>query len=112
VEVWKDPVDSVGAGRAGRAAGLVVRAEHEVVDEELGATIEQLREGPGALIGIERVFLLDLYPGQLATLPREIVAEPRVLLLPPEQLLPRGQPVLAAPHLVVGHRLPPRPSVS
>ena len=74
MEVRQHAVDGVGARRAGRATGLVARAEHEVVDEELGATFEELRERPRALVGLEPVLLLDGDPGQLATLARELVA--------------------------------------
>jgi hypothetical protein len=52
-----------------------------VVDEELGATVEELCQSPRALIGRESVLLLDQNPRQLAALPRELVGHPRVLLL-------------------------------
>jgi predicted dithiol-disulfide oxidoreductase (DUF899 family) len=45
--------------RAGCAAGRVIRPEHEVVDEQLAAAVEQLRLSTGAR-GVE--FLMGYYP--------------------------------------------------
>jgi hypothetical protein len=45
-----------------------------VVDEQLGATVEELRQRPRALVGVEPVLLLDRNPRQLAALPGELVA--------------------------------------
>ena len=94
----------VGHRRAGRAAGLVARAEHEVVDEQLAAAVEQLRQRARAVVGREPVLLLDPDPGQLAPLPGQLVAQPGVLLLAREQLVAGGRPLLAAHDLVIGHR--------
>src|ERR1041385_1946744 len=102
----KDAVDAVGHRRARRAADLVARPEHEVVDQQLGATVEELAARLLAVVGVEAVFLLDRHPRQLASLPRELVAEARVLLLADEQLLAGGSPLLARSDRVVGHRLP------
>ena len=46
------------------SAGLrVVRAEHEVVDEQLRAPVEQLGQGLRPLVRLEVVLLLDRHPG-------------------------------------------------
>jgi hypothetical protein len=100
----QDAVDGVGVRRADRAAGLVARAEHEVVDEELGATVEELRQSPRALVGLEPVLLLDRDPRQLAALPCELVAHTSVFLLASQQLLAGSLPFLAAADLVIRHR--------
>jgi hypothetical protein len=42
--VREHAVDGVGDRRVRRVAGLVARAEHEVVDEELRSPLEQLAE--------------------------------------------------------------------
>ena len=68
------------------------RAEHEVVDEQLRAAVEQLAQRLGALVGVEPVVLLNANPRQLAPLPRKLVAQPGVLLLAVEQLLACGEP--------------------
>ena len=73
-------VDGVGHRRAGRAAGLVARAEHEVIDEQLGAAVEQLRQRARAFVRLEAVLLLDANPGQLAPLPGQLVTQAGVLL--------------------------------
>jgi hypothetical protein len=99
----KNAIDGIGARGAGRAARLIAGAEHEVIDEELRPAVEQLGQGPDAVVGLEAVLLLDPDPRQLAPLPRQVVAHPRVLLFAHEERLASGQPLLPACHLVVGH---------
>jgi hypothetical protein len=107
VEVRQDAVDAVRHRRADGAGGLVALPEHRVVDEQLGATVEELRQRPRSLLRFEPVLLLDGHPGQLAALPGELIPHPRVLLLALEQLVACGLPLLAASQLVLRHRLPP-----
>src|SRR5713226_9342214 len=95
VEVRDEAVDAVRDRRVDRAAGLVARAEHEVVDEQLTAAIKELRKHARAVLGVEAVLLLDTGPWQLASLARQLVAQPGVLLLAGEQLLARGRPFLS-----------------
>ena len=66
----------VGAGGAARAAVLPVRVEHEVVDDQLGATLEQVDEARRPVRPVEHVVLLDLDHRQLAALDVERVASP------------------------------------
>ena len=80
-EVREHAVEAVRRRRAGRAARRVVRPEHEVVDDELRAAVEQLRQRAFAILGVEAVLLLQRDPRELTALPGDIVAEPRVLLL-------------------------------
>ncbi len=80
-EVDPDPVEPIGNRRAAWATLRPVWSEHEVVDEQLGATVEELRQRPRALVGVEPVLLLHRHPRQLAPLAGDLVAEPRVLLL-------------------------------
>jgi hypothetical protein len=84
--VWDDAVDCVRYRRAGRTASLIARAEHEVVDHELRAAVEQLRQRARAVVCVEAVLLLDSDPGQLAPLPCQLVTQAGVLLLASEQL--------------------------
>src|SRR6185437_14666401 len=91
--------------RARRTAGRVVGAEHEVIDEELRAAAKQVGERSAARLGVESISLVDADPGQLAALPRELVAAPGELLLGREQLDPRGPPFLACSGRMRGHQL-------
>src|SRR5262245_64922898 len=88
-------VDGVGHRRVDRAARRVAWSEHEVVDEQLGSPVEQLRERLLAVVGVEAVLLLDRDPGQLASLPGEVVADPGVLLFAHEKPIARGKPFFA-----------------
>ena len=108
VQVRDDAVDRVGDRRVDRATGLVARAEHEVVDEQLGPPVEQLGERLLPVVRLEAVVLLHPHPGQIPTQLRDLVAQPGVLLLPLEQFLARREPLLARSDRVTGHSsLPP-----
>src|SRR5207247_3762115 len=90
--------------RAGWTPCLVVRPEHEVVDDELRAPSEEVGQRGVALVGLESVFLVDPHPRQLLPPARQLVAAPRELLLRREQLEPRGQPLFTGPGHVLRHR--------
>jgi hypothetical protein len=94
MQMWEHPVDRVGDRRVDEAARLVARAEHEVVHEQLGSSVEQLGERLLAVFCIE---------GQLASLQRELVAEQGVLLLAHQQPPASCEPFLAWSDLVVSH---------
>jgi hypothetical protein len=81
LEVGEYAVEAVGGQRAGGASGLVVGAEHEVVNHELRAAVKQLRERSGPVGGLERVLLLDRHPRKLPALSGQLIAHPRELLL-------------------------------
>ena len=81
---------SVGDRGVDRAAGLVARAEHEVVDQQLRSAVEQFGQRRGSVLGLQRVLLVDAHPRKLPPQARELVAPPGVLLLAGEQL-PRGR---------------------
>src|SRR6266576_5409115 len=98
-------VEAVGCRRTGRAAGGVVGAKHEVVDDQLRPTVEQLRKGACAGLGVEAVLLFERHPRELAALLRDLVGEPRVLLLAAEQRSACGEPVFACSDL--GHSVTP-----
>jgi hypothetical protein len=76
-----------------------------VVDEELGATVEELCQRPRALVGVEPVLLLNPHPRQLAAFPRELVTAAGELLLLREQLASLGLPPLLGPDCVLRHRV-------
>jgi hypothetical protein len=74
MKVRQEAVEAIDHRRAGRAPRLVIRSEHEVVDEQLRAAVKQFRRRSGAIVRVEAVLLLDPDPGQLAPLPRQVVA--------------------------------------
>src|SRR5207245_8545594 len=82
-QMHDDPVEAVRDRRAGRAAGGVVGPEHEVVDEELRAPSEEVRQRGAPLVRLESILLVDPQPRQLLPPPRQVVAAPRELLLGP-----------------------------
>src|SRR5205807_3285518 len=68
-------VEMVGPKRAMLATFLPPRPEHEVIDDELALSAEQVAEGHPACRTVENVFLFDFDPGQLATLKVQFVAQ-------------------------------------
>ena len=82
---------------------VVGRPEHEVVDEQLGAAVEEIGEGLRAVLGPEPVLLLDPDPRQPAPLPGQLVAAAGELLLLLEQLVALRLPLLLRGDLVVSH---------
>jgi hypothetical protein len=75
-----------------------------VVDEQLGATLEELGERLLTVLGMEEVVLIDRNPGQLLTRARDLIACAKVPLLGFEQLSARRQPLLAGSGRVLHHR--------
>ena len=108
-QVHDDAVKAVGDGRAGRAPRRVVGPEHEVVDQQLRAPAEQVRQRGPASIGVEAIGLVDPDPRQLLALQRHLVTAPRQLLLSLQQLKPGRKPLLACSGRVGGHRFSPHP---
>src|SRR5205823_12551186 len=102
-EVDDGAVEPVRDRGAGRAACRVLRPEHEVVDEELRASLEEIGQGRRALVGVETVLLVDRDPGQLLPPSRQLVTPPCQLFLGFEQLEPGCQPLFTCPRLVIGH---------
>src|SRR5262245_28579099 len=99
-----EPVEAVSDRRAGRAARLVVGSEHEVVDEELRAPSEEIRQRSATLVCLESIRLVDPNPRQLLPSPRELVAVSRQLLLRLEQLEPCCEPLFTCADDVCRHR--------
>src|ERR1700704_5645364 len=89
------PAEPVRDGRARGTATGVVGAEHEVVDQQLGAAGEQVGERRGSGLGVEGVVLLDADPGQCLALSGELVAAACGLLLGLAQGEAGGQPLFA-----------------
>jgi hypothetical protein len=89
---------------ADRAARVVGRPEHEVVDEQLRAALEELGERPRASLGVEPVLALDRDPGQLAPLAGQLVAATGELLLLLQQLAALRLPLLLRADPVLWHQ--------
>ena len=104
MNVRQEAVEAIGDRGVDWVLRLVARAEHEVVDQELGAAVEELGQGPGSVVGVEAIVLVDLGPGQLAALAGQLVAHPGVLLLALQQFLASGLPLGTADNLVTSHR--------
>ena len=100
-------VEAIGDRRTGRTPRRVVGPEHEVVDEQLRASGEQIRQRGRARIGLEPVLLVDPHPRQRLTPPRHLVAATGQLLLRLEQFEPRFQPLLACSGHVFRHHCSP-----
>jgi len=65
VEVHDDAVEVVHPERAALAALLPARVEHEVLDDELAAPLEEIRERLAAAGAVEHAGLVHLHPGQV-----------------------------------------------
>ena len=106
VEVGDDAVEVVCDERAAGAARVLLvdaepEAEHEVVDEQLRAAVEEVGERLRPLVRLEGVRLLDRHPGQLSAPAGELIAAAHVLLLGHEQLLAGRQPLVSRSHRVL-----------
>src|SRR4051794_8637163 len=99
--------DLVDEHAAAVAALVLIRPEHEVVEDQLAPALEQVRERDLPLRPLELVALLDLRPRQPPAIRGELVAPPRqLLLLCPETPL-RGLPFLCGHHLGQIHPISP-----
>jgi hypothetical protein len=84
--VGDDTVEVIGdQGASGASPALVGEsesvAEHEVIDHELRAPLEEVRQRGAPFIGLEPILLADADPRQFLTAPRHLVAAPTQLLL-------------------------------
>ena len=89
----RESVEAVRNHRAGRTSRLVVGPEHEVVDQELRAAAEQIRQR-AVLVRLESVLLIDPDPRQRLALLRQFVAAAREFLLGLEQIEPCVRAIL------------------
>jgi len=86
----------VGEEAAARASGLVLRAKHEMIDDQLLAALKELCQGGFAIGVFERVFLVDLHHREIV--PKLIVEGcigPNGSFLLLEKLLASSQPLIA-----------------
>src|SRR5262249_39786431 len=99
----------VGPERAALAPGVPGRIEHEMLDDQLAAPVEQVAQGGLARRSLELIGLVDTLPRQRATQSAELVAQPGELLFLGEQLQALRQPFLTRNHPVLFHPSPPPP---
>ena len=76
LQVRQRAVDVIGAERAAHTALFPARTEHEVRHNELTPVLKKI--GQALLSGgaVENIVFLDLYPGQRAALPVDLIALP------------------------------------
>src|SRR3979490_3116715 len=94
-EVHEGAVDMIGQKRAAPATLLPPRTEHEMIDDQLATSLEEIAERLLAVGRVENVVLLDLHPRQLASLGAHLVTEPGEFLLLAQVLLARGEPLIS-----------------
>jgi len=87
--------DVVGQERAGPAAFIPARVEHEVVDQQLAAVVEQVQQAGLAVPALEHVLLVHLDHRQPAPLGVQRVPLPGEFLLPSQQLPAGGEPLIS-----------------
>ena len=84
--------DLVDEHRAADAAHVLVRSEHEVVEEQLPAPLEEIEQRRLAVRPVEDVVLVDPHPRKPAALGGERVARTGGFLLLGEERVPRCLP--------------------
>ena len=94
-EVDRRAVEVVGPERAVLASHLGIRAEHEVVDHQLAAAIEQVGQRLPPLRAVERVLLGDGLPGEVPARLGQGVARAGELLFLLEEPGAGGDPLFA-----------------
>src|SRR5215471_19122947 len=94
----------VKAGRAARACVVPCRVVHDVLDEQLPALAEHVKQADLAVWSIEYVILADLDHRQLAPARVQRIAQPGEFLLPRQQLLAGDQPLLTRGDSWKAHR--------
>ena len=91
-EMRRRPVDMLGLKRTARTGRLPLRREHEMMDDELRATVEQLGQRLSPMLGVEGIRLFYLHPGKGAPLRGERVARTHMRLFLDEKRSARGDP--------------------
>src|SRR6266568_2415599 len=100
-QVQAGAVVMVGPEGAAWASFLVLRSEHEMIDEQLALRAEQLGEGLFAVRSLEHVRLVDPLPGERAAQPAHLVLGTGELLFFREQLGAGGDPAVVGDHGMV-----------
>src|SRR5215208_4707286 len=107
LKVHGEAVKAARDCRACRAAASVLGAEHEVIDEKLRTSSEQIDKRRLALVGLKTVLLVNSNPRQPLPPLRQFVATPCQRLLCLEQLQPGRKPLFTCSNLVISHCFSP-----
>jgi hypothetical protein len=81
MQVYEHPFDMVDFEGATHALRDLAGPHHEVLDEELAASVEQVGERDLAFRRVEDVLFLNLHPRLLAPLAAELIALPCEIFL-------------------------------
>src|SRR5579862_8753784 len=74
-----------------------------MINEQLRASAEEVRQRGVPFVGLESILLVDPDPRQLLTLARQLVTTPRQLLFFLEEREPSLQPFFTRPHFMLRH---------
>jgi hypothetical protein len=80
-----------------------IGGKHEVIDDQLGAPVEEIGERKSAIRSLKLVGLFHALPGHRHSAARQRITLAREFLLGSEQFKARLQPFLVRDHFVVGH---------
>src|ERR1700730_9035036 len=91
-EMRERAVDMIGQERATRTTLLPFRTEHEVIDNQLAASVEEIRKTLFSFGAIEDVLLRDFDPWELSALCTERVSPTCKFFFLLKQLFPSSKP--------------------
>jgi hypothetical protein len=94
VQVRNDAVEIVSAQQAMRASQVVTGMKHEVIDNELAASVKKVSQTLTPVRSIKNIVFADGLPRKLATPLVELVAKAGEFLLFGEERGSRGEPVV------------------
>jgi hypothetical protein len=97
-------VEGIRDHRTRGTACLPIFPKHEVVDEELRSSSEEVCQRRAPFVGFKLILLVDANPRQLLPPSRQLVAAPRQFLLCLEKLEPRCKPLFTCSRHVFCHR--------
>src|SRR6476646_3176146 len=92
----------VGFEGAAEAAFLPIGAEHEMVDDQLAASFEEIGQCDLPVRTVENVLLVDFHPREGATLGGELIAHPGKAFFIGKMLFAGIKPFLARNDLMTG----------
>src|SRR5450432_3468257 len=110
VEMGQRSVDVIGQERAGRTTLRPFRTKHKMVDDQLAASVEEVRKRRRAVRSVEGIWFFNSLPGQLTALTAQLIPQLAKLLLFKKQLFARCNPFTLRHDLVVSNSRPERHS--
>src|ERR1043165_6073160 len=99
--MWQRAINMIASERTTRTAFLPVRAEHEMVNQQLAPPIKQFAQRDIAIGPLENVILVDFYPWQFPSLSGQFIAQLCFLLFLLQQLLSSGNPLFSGYNFVL-----------